>query len=101
MGDPRGVLGAIAAGLLLRLIGLITNMVFADRIPTTVVNPGTVGAPWWVILGAPVVGGLVVGLMARYGSEKIRGHGMPEAIEGVRQSVSGANRARASAGGTT
>ncbi|HEY2223894.1 chloride channel protein [Actinomycetospora sp.] len=80
---PVGVLGAVAAWLLLRLIGLITNMVFADRISTTVVNPGTVGAPWWVILGAPVVGGLVVGLMARYGSEKIRGHGMPEAIEGV------------------
>ncbi|MCD2197739.1 chloride channel protein [Actinomycetospora endophytica] len=80
---PVGALGAGAAWVLLRLIGLITNVLFAGRIATDTVNPGAVGAPWWVILGAPVLGGVVVGLMARYGSEKIRGHGMPEAIEGV------------------
>jgi H+/Cl- antiporter ClcA len=39
--------------------------------------------PWWLILLAPIGGGLVIGLMARYGSEKIRGHGMPEAIEAI------------------
>src|SRR6185369_12750944 len=36
----------------------------------------------WVIL-APVIGGLIIGLMARYGSEKIRGHGIPEALEAI------------------
>jgi len=30
-----------------------------------------------------VAGGVLIGLMARYGSEKIRGHGMPEAIEAI------------------
>ncbi len=31
----------------------------------------------------PVAGGLIIGLMARYGSERIRGHGIPEAIESI------------------
>ncbi|MFC5063121.1 chloride channel protein [Actinomycetospora atypica] len=80
---PVGALGAGAAWLLLRLIGVITQAVFAGRASSEVANPGTLGAPWWVLLGAPVLGGLVVGLMARYGSEAIRGHGMPEAIEAI------------------
>jgi chloride channel protein, CIC family len=80
---PVGGLGAGAAWVLLRLIGLITHLVFAGTVATDTANPGTLGAPWWVILGAPVLGGLVVGVMARYGSEKIRGHGMPEAIEAI------------------
>jgi H+/Cl- antiporter ClcA len=45
--------------------------------------PGAAHHPWWLILFAPVAGGLVVGLMARYGSEKIRGHGMPETIDAI------------------
>jgi chloride channel protein, CIC family len=80
---PVGALGAGAAWVLLKLIGLITHAVFAGTAGTDPTNPGTLGAPWWVVLGAPVLGGLVVGLMARYGSEKIRGHGMPEAIEAI------------------
>ena len=79
--------GAAGAGLavgLLRLIGLITNLVFYQRLATTLVAPGA-GADTkpWLILLAPVAGGLVVGLMARFGSDKIRGHGMPEAIEAI------------------
>src|SRR5205823_10355704 len=31
----------------------------------------------------PEVGGLLIGLMARYGSDRIRGHGIPEAIEAI------------------
>ncbi|MGH2867939.1 MAG: chloride channel protein [Solirubrobacteraceae bacterium] len=79
--------GAASAGLavgLLRLIGLITNLVFYGRFATGLVAPGTGPhtSPLLILL-APVVGGLIVGLMARYGSEKIRGHGMPEAIEAI------------------
>ncbi len=80
---PIGALGAGAAWLLLTLIGLITNAVFGGRLSATTVSPGQLHAPWWVVLVAPVVGGLIVGLMARYGSEKIRGHGMPEALEAI------------------
>jgi H+/Cl- antiporter ClcA/CBS domain-containing protein len=79
---PIGAIAAGAAWCLLRLIGLITNAVFYQRTSTDLVAPGP-DHPWWLVLGAPVAGGLVIGLMARYGSEKIRGHGMPEAIEAI------------------
>ena len=79
-------LGAVSAGVawaLLRLIGLITNAVFYNRLDTRLVAPGLGHHNDLVILFAPIAGGLVIGLMARYGSEKIRGHGMPEAIEAI------------------
>ena len=80
---PVGAAGAGAAFCLLRLIGLITNLVFYGRLSTRMVAPGAAHHSWAVILLAPIAGGLVVGLMARFGSEKIRGHGMPEAIEAI------------------
>jgi H+/Cl- antiporter ClcA len=80
---PVGALGAVAALALLRLIGLVTNLVFYQRWSASLVAPGSIHHPWWLVLTAPIAGGLVVGLMARYGSEKIRGHGMPEAIESI------------------
>lgn len=79
---PIGATAAGAAWCLLRLIALITNGVFHHRISGQMLPPGA-GHPWWLLLGAPIVGGLVIGVMARYGSEKIRGHGMPEAIEAI------------------
>jgi CIC family chloride channel protein len=80
---PIGVASSLAALGLLRLIGLITNLVFYQRAATTLTAPGAEHHPWWLILGAPIAGGLIVGVMARFGSEKIRGHGMPEAIEAI------------------
>jgi CIC family chloride channel protein len=80
---PIGALAAGVAWALLRLIGLITNLVFYDRFDTALVAPGAVHHPPLLILLAPVCGGLVVGLAARFGSEKIRGHGIPEAIESI------------------
>ena len=80
---PVGAVAAASAWCLLRLIGLITNAVFYRRTSTALVAPGAQHHPWWVIVFAPVLGGLVVGVMARWGSEKIRGHGMPEAIEAI------------------
>jgi H+/Cl- antiporter ClcA/CBS domain-containing protein len=77
-----GLLSTLAAFVLLNLIYLFTNLFFygsfsfANRSPAN----NTLGA--WVIV-IPVIGGLIVGLMARYGSEKIRGHGIPEAIEAI------------------
>ncbi len=77
---------AIAAGfvsqLLVRLIGLITNLAFYGRFSTTFVSPADNHLGWGVV-AVPVLGGIVVGLMARYGSKAIRGHGIPEAMEQV------------------
>jgi H+/Cl- antiporter ClcA/CBS domain-containing protein len=80
---PIGAVSACVAWALLRLIGLITNLVFYERVDTTLVAPGRGHHNPAVVLFAPIVGGLVIGLLARYGSEKIRGHGMPEAIEAI------------------
>lgn len=76
-----GALSALVAWCLLKLIGLVTNLVFYQRISDALVSPAANHHPWWLILGAPIAGGLVIGLMARYGSDQVRGHGMPETIE--------------------
>ena len=77
-----GVLAAYVALALLRLIGLFTNLFFFQRWDTALVSPaGNRLGPLVVLV--PVVGALLVGLMARYGSERIRGHGIPEAIESI------------------
>jgi H+/Cl- antiporter ClcA len=80
---PIGAVSAGVAWCLLRLIGLITNAVFYGRVGTSLVSPAVGTHSPAVVLLAPIGGGLVIGLMARYGSEKIRGHGMPEAIESI------------------
>jgi chloride channel protein, CIC family len=80
---PIGALSACVAWALLKLIGLITNLVFYQRLDTALVAPGEGHHSPLLILLAPVCGGLVIGLVARFGSEKIRGHGIPEAIESI------------------
>ncbi|SAK46598.1 chloride channel protein [Caballeronia ptereochthonis] len=77
-----GGISTLAAVVLLGLIHLFTNLFFfgtfsvADRSPAL-----NMLGPW--VIAIPVIGGLIVGLMARFGSEKIRGHGIPEAIEAI------------------
>ncbi|MDE3130263.1 MAG: chloride channel protein, partial [Acidobacteriota bacterium] len=80
---PIGALSAVVAFCLLRLIGLITNLVFYGRLETALVAPGAHHHSPLLIVVAPVAGGLLIGLMARFGSEKIRGHGIPEAMEAI------------------
>src|SRR5262249_49688803 len=77
-----GALSAFVALGLLKLIGLFTNIFFYQRFQTDMASPIGHQLGWWAIL-VPVVGGLVIGVMARYGSERIRGHGIPEAIEAI------------------
>jgi len=77
-----GVLGAFVAWFLLRLIGLFTNVFYYQRISTVFVSPAGNHLGVYAIL-VPVAGSLIVGFMARYGSEQIRGHGIPEAIESI------------------
>ncbi|HEX8603127.1 MAG TPA: chloride channel protein [Pseudoduganella sp.] len=77
-----GVLSTGTAWLLLRGINLFTNLFFFQALSTEFHSPAahTLGA--WVI-AVPVLGALVVGLIARFGSEQVRGHGIPEAIEAI------------------
>jgi CIC family chloride channel protein len=73
---------AILAVLLLKCIALATNIFYYHRISFE--NVGPAGSPLgYGMVFVPIVGGLIVGLMARYGSDKIRGHGIPEAIEAI------------------
>jgi H+/Cl- antiporter ClcA/predicted transcriptional regulator len=74
--------GAVVAFALLRLIGLCTNLFFFARWDTALVSPTLHHLGGFVVL-VPVAGALVIGLMARYGSERIRGHGIPEALEAI------------------
>jgi CIC family chloride channel protein len=76
------VLAALAAQFLTRLIGFITNLAFYSRLSTSFTSPADNHLGLGVIL-VPVIGALIVGLMARFGSEAIRGHGIPEAMEQV------------------
>jgi H+/Cl- antiporter ClcA len=77
-----GAMSACLAYALVWLIGSITNLAYYHRLSSTLVSPAANTLGWWAVL-VPMVGGLIVGLMARYGSERIRGHGIPEAMEAI------------------
>ncbi len=93
LADKRTVLiSALAAGLgvvsmfvslaLMRLIGLATNIAYYGRFSAAFSSPAYHNLGYWSV-AVPVTGGLIVGLMARFGSSAIRGHGIPEAMEQV------------------
>jgi H+/Cl- antiporter ClcA/predicted transcriptional regulator len=77
-----GAVGAFVALILVWLIALITNLLYYARIDLHLVSPLNNGLGYWSV-AIPVAGGIIVGLMARYGSERIRGHGIPEAMETI------------------
>ncbi len=82
MALATGSFGAGAAWVLLKLIALVTNIAYFHVLSATTVYLSHVRLGAGSIL-IPVIGGVVVGLMARYGSDKIRGHGIPEALEAI------------------
>jgi H+/Cl- antiporter ClcA len=77
-----GIISAYVALGLIRLIGFFTNIFFFQRFSTDLVSPADHHLGPLVVL-VPIVGALIIGVMARYGSERIRGHGIPEAIEAI------------------
>jgi chloride channel protein, CIC family len=77
-----GVLAGIVAFLLYRLIGFFTNLIFYHRLSAEFLSARHNHLGPWVIL-MPVIGGLIIGVMAKYGTDKIKGHGIPEAMEAV------------------
>ncbi len=82
MATGIGVISAFVALALLRLIGLFTNLFFFQRLGTSLANPADNSLGPFVII-VPVIGALIIGVMARYGSDRIRGHGIPEALEAI------------------
>ncbi|HEX3659532.1 MAG TPA: chloride channel protein [Pirellulales bacterium] len=81
---PVGALCAVVALVLQRLIALFTNIFYYQSfsIPEHLISPAENHLGWLAIF-VPAVGGLIIGLMARFGSERIRGHGIPEALEAI------------------
>jgi len=77
-----GAFSTVAARVLLTLIRFFTDLFFYQRLSIEDLSPAhhTLG-PW--VIAVPVIGGLVIGLIARFGTEQIRGHGIPEAIEAI------------------
>src|ERR1700674_4014354 len=82
-----GLIAGLIAYLLYNLIGLFTNIVFYHRFVFAFNSARNNHLGAWVIV-MPVIGGIIVGFMAKYGSPKIKGHGIPEAMEGVLTSKS-------------
>ena len=77
-----GTGGALGAWLLLKSIAIATNAFWFGRISADAaeISDSAVGL---AVVTIPVIGSLIIGVMARFGSEKIRGHGIPEAIETI------------------
>ncbi len=82
LASALGAVSAVAAWVLLEMIALCTNLFYFHRWSFRDVDPWQAGQHWWIVL-MPVLGGLIVGLIARYLSPKVRGHGMPEAVETI------------------
>jgi chloride channel protein, CIC family len=77
-----GLVAGIVAFALYKLIGLFTNLFFFHRWSASFASAQHNHLGWMVIV-TPVIGGLIVGVMAKYGTSKIKGHGIPEAMEAV------------------
>lgn len=82
MASVIGLVAGLAAFVLYRLIAICTNLVFYHHIGFGLPNIESNPLGLWIIL-VPAAGGLIVGIMAKYGSNKIRGHGIPEAMEAI------------------
>jgi len=77
-----GSLSAVVAWVLVWLIATITNLSFFGQFSSKFQSPENHHLGYYMVL-VPIIGGLIIGLMARYGSDKIRGHGIPEALEAI------------------
>ena len=78
-----GIVSAFVAVALTKLISLFTNLFYYQRLSFgDFTSPAGHQLGIWAVF-IPIIGGLLIGLMARYGSEKIRGHGIPEALEAI------------------
>src|SRR6185312_10586659 len=73
---------SLIAKFLVTLINVVTNISFYGVFSLKFQSPSYNHLGLWVIL-VPAIGGVIVGIMALYGSKAIRGHGIPEAMEQI------------------
>jgi len=78
----NAILIGLVAKLLVLLIIVITNIAFYGRVSFSSVSPAG-NQLGWIVVFVPIAGSIIVGIMARYGSKAIRGHGIPEAMEKI------------------
>ena len=81
-----GIVAGFVAYVLYDLIGLFTNLAYYHEWSFHFRSPEHSPLGLWIIV-TPVIGGIIVGFMAKYGSKKIKGHGIPEAMEAVLTSL--------------
>jgi chloride channel protein, CIC family len=77
-----GICISVIAKLLVYLVNFVTNISFHHQFSFVHSNPAPNDYGLWVMI-IPAIGGVIVGLMALYGSKAIRGHGIPEAMEQI------------------
>ncbi|MBB6112566.1 H+/Cl-antiporter ClcA [Mucilaginibacter lappiensis] len=83
---------SLIAKVLIYLINLVTNISFYGSFSLGFHSPAGNHLGSWVII-IPAIGGVLVGIMAFYGSKAIRGHGIPEAMEQILVNESNINPA--------
>src|SRR5919109_1833937 len=84
LGTGIGLLCAVVARVLLSLIALFTNLFYYQHLSLELHRPADAVLQLGLVsVLIPVAGSLIIGLMARFGSERIRGHGIPEALEAI------------------
>lgn len=77
-----GLVAGLVAYALFTLIGLLWNLVFFQQVSTKLTDLGSNPIGLWMLV-VPAIGGFIISLMAKYGTPKIKGHGIPEAMEAV------------------
>ena len=77
-----GIVAGLVAYALFTLIGLLWNLVFFQQVSTELTDLDSNPIGLWMLV-VPAIGGFVISLMAKYGTPKIKGHGIPEAMEAV------------------
>ncbi len=85
-----GILAGFVAFVLFKLIGLIWNLVFFQQVSTQLTDLTVNPIGYWMLI-VPAIGSLIVSLMAKYGTPKIKGHGIPEAMEAILENGSRIN----------
>jgi len=82
LGVIIGALGVVVAKILVSSISFFTHLFYFQKVSIAEVELVHLTPNFWNIF-IPAIGGVLIGIMARYGSSAIRGHGIPEVMEKI------------------